>query len=46
MELLSSPNNLHPYKAFLEVDLSSDAQYKQGFLACQGYEFEDDPTKF
>ena len=30
----------------MEVDLSSDAQYKQGFLACQNFEFEDDPTKF
>ena len=30
--VVSSSNNLHPYKALLEVNLSSDAQYKQGFF--------------
>ena len=44
--VVSSSDNLHPYKVLLEVDLSSGAQYKQGFLACQVYEYEDDPTKF
>ena len=45
---LSSSNNLHLYiyKALLELDLSSHAQYKQCFLVCQECEFEDDPKKF
>ena len=44
--VVSSYNKPHSHKIFLEVDLSSDAQYKQIFLACQGQEFEDVPTKF
>ena len=32
--VVSSLNNLRPYKVLVEVDLASDAQFKQGNLAC------------
>lgn len=44
--LVSSSNNLHPYKSILEADLSYDPHYKNGYLATQGYVFEDNPKNF
>ena len=40
---VSSANNLYPYKALLEAELSHNASCKEGWLRCQGYEFEEDP---
>ena len=40
---ISSENNLYPFKALVEAELSHKASYKEGWLRCQGYEFETDP---
>ena len=40
---VSSVNNLYPYKALVETELSRNASCKEGWLRCQGYEFEEDP---
>ena len=39
----ASANNLYPYKALVEVELSHNASCKEGWLRCQGYQFEDNP---
>ena len=41
---VSSANNLYPYKALVEAELSHNASCKTGWLRCQGYEFEEDPN--
>ena len=40
---ISSANNLYPIKALVEAELSHNASCKEGWLRCQGYEFETDP---
>ena len=40
---VSSANNLYPYKALVEAELSHNSSCKEGWLRCQGYEFEEDP---
>ena len=40
---VSSANNLYPYKALVEAELSHNASCREGWLRCQGYEFEEDP---
>ena len=40
---ISSANNLYPFKALVEAELSHNASCKKGWLRCQGYEFETDP---
>ena len=44
--VVSSLNNLHPNKVLVEVDLASDAQFKQCNLDCHDYRSEDHPTAF
>ena len=41
---VSSSNNLHPYKAILEADLSHEPITKEGILRAQGYFYEPDPS--
>ena len=40
---VSSANNLYPYKALVEAELSHNASCKEGWLRCQGYSFETNP---
>ena len=40
---VSSANKLYPYKALVEAELSHNASRKEGWLRCQGYQFEDNP---
>ena len=40
---LPSANNLYPFKTLVEAELSHNASCKEGWLRCQGYEFETDP---
>ena len=41
---VSSSNNLHPYKAILEADLSHQPITKEVILRAQGYFYEPDPS--
>ena len=40
---VSTSNNLYPYKALLEAELSHNKGCKDGWLRCQGYEYEMEP---
>ena len=39
---ISSANNLYPFNALVEAELLHNASCKEGWLRCQGYEFETD----
>ena len=41
---VSSSNNLYPYRALVETELSHNKSCKEGWLRCQGYEIEEDPS--
>ena len=43
---ISSANNVCPFKALVEAELSHICSRKEGWLCCQGYEFETDPGDF